>query len=158
MICAHLQNTFCMGLAGVAGSLLNGLAALFQVLQAPRISLTSKARGTPEASGLFSSLSTSLVDLISFSSPKYAITYDSQIDQWPGPPILNLFRVYSSDQTLTWTSNSHLKCITSQTLVSLKTCCSCQLPYVGKWHFHPWSLLPKTSESSLTLPSSLLLI
>ena len=122
VICADLQITFCMWLERHGVWL-----GLFWMVWLPFLGLTAgssylldlKLWGTPEPSGLLSSLSTSLVDLIPLLFSKYAI-YTLWLSNWSvaWTSILNLTGVYSTpDQTLTWTSNSHLKCITSQTLV-----------------------------------------
>lgn len=64
--------------------------------------------------------------------------YDSQIDQWPGPPSWTWLEYIP---LLTRPSCGHLIAVSSvshpKLWSSLKTWCSCQLPHVGKWHFHP---------------------
>ena len=148
VICAHLQNTFCMWLARHQVWL-----GLFWMVWLPFLGLTAgssylldlKPWGTPEPSGLFSSLSTSLVDLIPFLFSKYAI-HTLWLSKW------------SAAWTPSWTwleyiplltrpSHGHLIAISRvshpKLWSSLKTCCSCRPPHVGKWQFHPMVSLVK---------------
>ena len=108
-------------------------------LLVPRISLTSNCEGhqSPQASSL---LYLHLLLISShFSSLNMPSTpYDSQIDPWPGPLSWTWLEYIP---LLTRPSRGHLTAISSvshpKLWSSLKTCCFCQLPHVGKWQFHP---------------------